>query len=301
MSELSIDDKRVKQLEDARRRVEELKKKNKKKGKKGKKTEDENDSSQVATADEAMPELEQESSPVSAPMEESVNPNKLDAKEPEASIKEKQPEKEVSKEEEVIKPEEKSTELEKDQSDNSKSKVEEKSIPPTKDQFGDKDSEVAEESLSKQHDVQDLFQNTESSDFLGTIQKQKEDDNLQIVTSQLEKVTAELKKLKFVNIEQETTIDELNQQVGILQTQLQSSQQELETSRKELQRFQQVTPKGPLIQSVPFSGSPQHQQKSPEYVPQQAHVDRTALEQWRNWNIDMTSWRSIGSGPIVEF
>lgn len=153
-----------------------------------------------------------------------------------------------------------------------------------------------------------------------TIQKERESQEIKELKSTVEELNAELKKLKFSNIDKETTIEELQEQVQELTQQLEANQNELHSTKLELQSTQQLlhvaeeklakAPSPSAMQFTTFTSS----SSQPHIVStgnnmdavssqtvQTQEVDRVLLDKWRNWNVDMTTWRSIGSGPIVEF
>lgn len=121
-----------------------------------------------------------------------------------------------------------------------------------------------------------------------------------------EEILAENKRLKFENMEYETTIDELREQNNNLSLRLQQLQAQLNASQSQLQQVQaqlqdtqnQLAHQTSQSNSTFSTGS---EQENIWLNPPQPNIDRDAIRKWKNWNLDMTSWRSIGSGPIVEF
>lgn len=134
-----------------------------------------------------------------------------------------------------------------------------------------------------------------------------------------EKLTQENKQLKFLNMENETTVDDLQDQLQEKEDIINGLQNDLQTARDELiaaveklklaeakaARNTTATP----IQFADFNTSSNNLTPSQSVTnsgTQVAHgnnmeVDRVMLNKWRQWNVDMTTWRSIGSGPIMEF
>ncbi|QLL30468.1 hypothetical protein HG536_0A02850 [Torulaspora globosa] len=267
------DDKRAKQLEEARKRVEELKKRNKKDKKKKKQTKETEKASESKTG---SLEIAEESS-----------------KEPE-----------VTEEENVV--EASTEEVPQSQDDTAAQSAGEKLESNSQKPKGE----------SPSNDTSQLFsdEDEKESDFMTTIQKQNEEEEIRRLQAELDAKASECKTLKFVNMEQETTIEELEAEVKRLLEQVAASQQELsdtaeklretetrlaaaeqlasnaEPSRLHLSQFSTVGPVGSTEEST------QHHVSS--HV---MNIDREALDRWRNWNVDMSSWRSIGAGPIVEF
>lgn len=275
------EDTRAKQLEEARKRVEELKKKSKKDKKKKKQAKNTEETKETSESENLEKETTAELPEVTSAVEE---------------------EKAVEKEKVINEAEIQIT----DKADEA-AKLEAPSIAVLNPSI---DLGAAKESSN---DASQLFDNdaNDESDFMDTIKRQKEADEIQRLETELEATTAECKKLKFINMEHETTIEDLQSEVEHLQKQFQNSQQELQTALQNLTEaqskltLQQANDSAPL-QFAQFPGSTNQKAVGDTYQePSNEHykpeVDRVALNKWRCWNVDMTSWRSIGSGPIVEF
>lgn len=340
--------KRSKQLEEARRRVEELKKKSKKnkKNKNKQKSSQEGgdqkeDSPQVTSTDEGAPVVSQS--------EVEDNTNILKSQLPQASAaleEEEKPELNVvnidaetgpindsTKNEEthdIVANEQHTNEvsLSEDEQHVERPKDKEASSaegevtienPPTLEKSENAQVDSKSGDTLPESNTSELFSNDDNdeTDFMGTIEKKKEQDKIKQLTEQLENVTAERKNLKFVNMEQESTIEELQGQVVQLQQQLISCQDELQLVKAELEgsqkRLHQMEgartdtspPPMKFAQFNTTASAPERQNASlypgGSTTVIQSNIDRSALNKWRNWNVDMTTWRSIGSGPIVEF
>lgn len=169
--------------------------------------------------------------------------------------------------------------------------------------------------------AEDLFDNddNEESDFLATIERQKEDDELSKLRAELEELTQENKQLKFLNMENETTVDDLQEQLQEREDMINSLENDLQTIRDELmvtqQRLKEAETKSGRnstptpVQFADFNTSGNNStplQSATNFAAPMARgnhveVDRVMLDKWRHWNVDMTTWRSIGSGPIMEF
>lgn len=344
MSEQESDElKRMKQLEEARKRVEELKKKKNKKSK-GKKNKNSNATGSIGSE---TPDLE------STPGEElsqeqtaEVNRTKRENNDQDAEGN-KETEESEEKESEQVKSNNSATQEEENAEGNSafanageasagntsKEEVQEavesgnfeqaadveKIIEPQEEKKTIQSQEEREPSNSPTT-ADDLFANDDNQepDFLTTIEKQKEDE-LTKLRAENEKLTQENKQLKFLNMENETTVDDLQDQLQEKEDIINSLQNDLQTTKDELiatlQRLKETETKSARnatatpIQFADFNTS------SNNLTPSQSvnnsgiqmtrennmEVDRVMLDKWRQWNVDMTTWRSIGSGPIMEF
>ncbi|CAI4058118.1 hypothetical protein N7582_001023 [Saccharomyces uvarum] len=339
MSEQDAEAKRAKQLEEARKRVEELKKKKNKKGK-GKKNKNNN---VTDTTGSDTPEVE------STPGEElaegqltTVDSNKSE-NEPKHVEENKENEEEEELEEEggsdAVVHEEKikvgdelHTPVEEENLENAKKEEDQEilSHAENNETIGTAQSPVVEEAEEPQGEKEsshspavadDLFggDENEESDFLTTIEKQREEDELSKLRAELEKLIQENKQLKFLSMDNETTIDELQEQLQERDDTINSLQYDLQTTRDELTATQQSlreaetksarTTTASPVQFADFSASTHNNSTSSKstasFAPMarsnHVEVDRVMMDKWRNWNVDMTGWRSIGSGPIMEF
>lgn len=277
------EDKRAKQLEEARKRVEELKKKSKKDKKKKKQTKNVEDVKETSESENVDSEVI------------AGSPEETGVVDEEKSVDEG----EVQPKAEPVEPS--------DDVEISESHAEEELNVP-----------VNEDSLRQSStDASQLFDddNNDESDFMNTIKKQKESDDIQRLNTELEASTAECKKLKFINMEHETTIEDLQSEVEQLREELQTSQLKLHAVTESLAEAQtKLSTKqdgdSAHLQFAQFNNAESARHNAPgeayrdatsnaqHYTPE---IDRAALNKWRCWNVDMTSWRSIGNGPIFEF
>ncbi|CAI4059459.1 hypothetical protein SUVZ_04G1460 [Saccharomyces uvarum] len=339
MSEQDAEAKRAKQLEEARKRVEELKKKKNKKGK-GKK----NKNNLTGTTGSDTPEVE------STPGEELAEGQipTVDSTKSENEPQHVEENKENEEEEELEDEAELATsndfgihEEETKVGDELNTPVEEENIENAKKEedleiLSDAEnsktietvqSPVVEEPQEEKKSsrspavADDLFgdDENEESDFLTTIEKQREEDELSKLRAELEKLIQENKQLKFLSMDNETTIDELQEQLQERDDTINSLQYDLQTTRDELTATQQSlreaetksvrTTTASPVQFADFNASTHNNSTSSKsaasFAPMargnHVEVDRVMLDKWRNWNVDMTGWRSIGSGPIMEF
>ncbi|EJS44358.1 YDL099W [Saccharomyces arboricola H-6] len=335
MSDQEAEAKRAKQLEEARKRVEELKKKKNKKGK-GKKNKS---SSIIGTVGSDTPELESTPSegltqepPVTVDSaknennDENVEESKdnEDAEEKEVEPVEPNEGQEVKVKGSLATPvgDDGAESAPTGELEETSSRTENNEIAQTLEVEEDVKPQDVKDLLHSSEAADDLFgsDDNEESDFLTTIEKQKEEDELNKLRAEVEELTKENKQLKFLNMENETTIDDLQEQlqeredmINSLQNDLQTTtdeltatQQRLKEAQKESARTTTATP----VQFADFNAS-SHNNLTPSQSATKlatpmargnhAEMDRVMLDKWRHWNVDMTSWRSIGSGPIIEF
>lgn len=254
------EDKRAKQLEEARKRVEELKKRNKKDKKKKKQIKE------VEKTEESKASSQEPASEVA---------NESEAPEVEEPI-------EVSKEE----------------------------VPKSQVEQDQDTAEQINTSKSPSNDTSQLFsdENEKGSDFMTTIQKQSEEEEIKKLKADLDLKASECKTLKFVNMEQESTIEELQAEVKRLQDELQATTDKLRDTEIRLNAAEQAAASADAAR-LQFSQFNTHESIPPgnedsmhrDPLIHKVNIDRAALDRWRHWNVDMTSWRSIGAGPVVEF
>ncbi|KAK5778729.1 Bug1p PWA37_000652 [Arxiozyma heterogenica] len=326
-----VDEKRAKQLEEARKRVQELKKKKKSKNKKNKNknnkdTETETDNKKYEE------EIQNENDPVANTANNNTELNNGINKEENTKEEEEATATTTTKEDGI---EEISNDSEVNIVGNESKEIE--SNEETRLELHNKAFEQSEES----NKVDELFgdvsnDNNESDNFLTTIEKEKQEIEIVKLKEQIEKLLEEKKQLKFTNMEQETSIEELQEEVSELKMKLKESEdqinvmtvklndtenklKEIESSRElfndynynhtntsntglKFASFQSSSGGNTPVQSTysnttvsPQNVSEHINNKSPQVV-----VDRVLLDKWKNWNIDMTTWRSIGSGPVVE-
>ncbi|SCU89729.1 LAME_0E05182g1_1 [Lachancea meyersii CBS 8951] len=305
------DEKRTKQLEEARKRVEELKNRRKKKDQKKKKAETEDPSS-------GNPEKESNT-------EGSVNVNSegnekveigndhsesLAKEEPEAkdlspelkSIDTTVPELEKSSSEaaaEEAKTVSETSTYEPLESEIPENELQQESVDKVQTETEPNDQALENELPSSSPEAREnesagassLFPE-DSPSFLSELQRENDRIALIDLQKQVTSLTAELRKLKFVNMEQETTIEELQEHVQTLEAQLSASQQEVASERQKFAEYQAT--------ALSLAHQEPHTPRKQPPVFSTPLVDRSALDKWKGWNVDMTQWRSIGSGPIVH-
>ncbi|CCF60599.1 hypothetical protein KAFR_0K02430 [Kazachstania africana CBS 2517] len=310
------EERRAKQLEEARKRVEELKKK-----KKSKKSKSKNKNKNAEPANETEggskePTVDVEGSEDVQVMESDI----VEAEEGGEDGNVAGEDKEVGAGEvvqgssEEIAPETKGEEDEQAQGETEISEFEKDQSEANAEQLEEKvaliqpDSNIGQPSLKEDKEVaraetvseeprellatetkttsqspDDLFgshDETSNIDFMTSIQHSKEhEEEVRKLKAQLDEFIIENKRLKFVNMEHETTVEELHEEIKKLNEQV-----------AELQREKQSSP------SIQFTRFNTQSVEATE-----THIDRVVLNKWRDWNVDMTTWRSIGSGPIVEF
>ncbi|SCU82015.1 LADA_0C02476g1_1 [Lachancea dasiensis] len=320
------EEKRLKQLEDARKRVEELKNRRKKKDKKKKKNDIKTD--EVGTEGEVEPSESNVEEVAADHGEHDTLDNHESAAENEENVENEEPIMQEKSTTHDATPDESSDEadgsmelsttdglsIEKptNTANNLVSESDpEKSIPANsetgvseQDQASSKpiipeepisvNSEKPQENNSSadaQEEASALFPE-ESSTFLSELERENDRMALLDLQKQVGELNSELRKLKFLNMEQETHIEELQETVQELQMQLNTSQQALAAEKQLNFNRGETVNQNASPWPVPPVSSP--------YVVNSA-VDREAIDKWKNWNVDMTQWRSIGSGPIVYF
>ena len=337
------DEKRAKQLEEARKRVEELKnkkKKNKKKNKKNKNKdteqtdasesdinkEDTVEKNESETAETTkIDNIEVESEPVETLDITDEKPEHSPANESEAEgtdIKDEVPQLEAEKLESHTEEEPITEHVEEDIVESTPDVVEDtqhvtiteiKPVPETETEpIPETIETTAAIATTKNDDVNQLFDDDanvdEGDDFLSSIQKEKDSIEIEKLNEQIKKMAEEIKKLKFMNMEQETTIEEQEAELEENKISLQNANNEIDTLKSKITQLEtgrNSQEPAPVMQFAQFN-SPQPNQNmvdnnnGQQYI-QEPVIDRVMLDKWHNWNIDMTSWRSIGSGPIVEF
>lgn len=337
------EDKRAKQLEEARKRVEELKnKKNKNKNKKKKNKDKEGDDKAAAveandsaneiteateTAD-STEALEVPDSKEATPAEEvkQTEDEEIETKDDDlqeesvvADTKEESiPTEEAKVVDEAQKTIEDVEELTREVETKLQGDINEKKA--AEEEYTDKKEEP-----KAQDGLDDMFGNDDNSnDFISTINKEKEADEISELKKEIEKLIAENKTLKFANIDHETVIEELQEENAKYKEMLELTQNDLQQVKNELLQTQvklnevsqnnnKPVNASPTLQFAKFNSNSETSNYAPSNstgqtpklntygIAQTQTVDRAMLQKWRNWNIDMTTWRSIGSGPIVEF
>ncbi|QLG72424.1 hypothetical protein HG535_0D01320 [Zygotorulaspora mrakii] len=316
--------KRIKQLEDARKRVEELKKKSKKnkdKKNRDKKNAQQNQESKssehegsvdapeqtedVFERDEAAKDssVQLTEGELSSDQGQEATPGFGEARTQEHAHKSGP---ETKKRTEDEQKEETGSEAEKipsstEQSENNEDSQGEQEVHEAKTEVKSSDSS----NPPLQNDTHALFDEGQGNetDFMATIQKEKDQNELENLKEQLETVIKENKTMKFINMDHETEIEELQNEIELLNKELDTARRELASVRLQLDtKESEIRSLGQQQQqtdSVDFGVSNSLRQTASNGP--QVIVDRASLDKWRNWNVDMTTWRSIGSGAIVEF
>lgn len=327
-----VDEKRAKQLEEARKRVQELKKKKKSKNKKNK-NKNNTDTETETNNKKDEEEIPNENDPVANAANNNTELNNGINKEENTKKEEEATATTTTTKEDGI--EEISNDSEVNVVGNESKEIE--NNEETQPKLHNEAFEQSEES----NKVDGLFgdvsnDNNESDDFLTTIEKEKQEIEIVKLKEQIEKLLEEKKQLKFTNMEQETSIEELQEEISELKMKLKESEdqmnvmtaklnetesklKEIESSRElfndynynhtntsntglKFASFQSSSGANTPVQST-YSNttvSPQNMSKYIDNKSSQVVVDRVLLDKWKNWNVDMTTWRSIGSGPIVE-
>lgn len=136
----------------------------------------------------------------------------------------------------------------------------------------------------------DLFEESESGgNFISILKEAQKGSGAEDCKEQ----TAALQEL--VEREHKSTFEQLCQKVEQLQNELEGVKAELKSTRVELEGVKAE------LGIANFEKGSKKQQPEISSSYDASSVDRTALKKWQNWNVDMTDWRSIGTGPIVQF
>ncbi|CUS22057.1 LAQU0S04e07184g1_1 [Lachancea quebecensis] len=330
------EEKRLKQLEEARKRVQELKNKKKKKDKKKKTKGEENDSEAGNASENASEAVEESGDTISDPKSvvsdesaktiddhasEKINAKSVESEESKGAFEESSAPKKDTLEaeptntkgeggdssEEVLsgdamKQDDNQADVGVEEAQSSEEKSTETTAAGAHEDLPEVET-VIENQISKDQ-ATELFSSdndNKDSDFLTELQR--ENDRLALIDleKQVAELTSQLRKLKFVNMEQETTIEELQEHLHTLEQEASSSKQEIAMLKQEL-----VQEKEKSAQNIVHSVEPSHLQTEHsstfgQFTNTNPVMDRAAIEKWKNWNVDMTSWRSIGSGPVVHF
>lgn len=288
-------------------KYEELKNKNKKKKKKSKKDkkEDDKEEESIDAADDAKEE--------EGTKAEEVAEENLEQQEKQDPIQEEKSSEDDVKQDAEAKPE-------KDETD-SKTEIEAK---PTEEEEITKDlNQLKVEDLVTEEKVgdagpsttdpsDDLFPDSGPS-FMDTIKQESlsnealsrvQEEN-QSLKQELEKLRTENKSLKMLKLEHLDQIETLEVKVTDLESKLakakvdSSSHNNAGPSAYDQDDAFSLSPTPSFQQSFPTSFSqfkPHHKNESQLSVAEL----KARLNKWKGWNIDMTNWRSVGSGPIVE-
>lgn len=304
MSDQDEDARRIRQLEEARKRVEELKKKNKKgKKNKTKKNAQGHDSKSTELADDSVTEDQADDTPeLEETPEDTPKGRSIDVREDKVEQKREAPN---NKEGDVPPVRGDNEETAKPLDDNEEDSIEhEESQVPEKTQVASEQTSVDNK---KSQEATELF-GDEQDTFLTTIEKEKENLELENLRNQLQNSLLDNKKLKFINMDQETEIEELQNELEELNEKFEAAEKELASVKSLLSEKEQelklpvMQQQNQQIEFTPFNTSNTSRQvMATENNLSQLNIDRAALDKWRNWNVDMTTWRSIGSGPIVEY
>ncbi|KAL6944569.1 hypothetical protein ACO0RG_001306 [Hanseniaspora osmophila] len=293
---------RLKKLEEARKRVEALR--NRKKNKKSKKKDT------AASTEETSTE--------GTPIPDSEHSEKAKTTEQVDEVDQK-----LTKEEDLMKDkngEEVTTSVDKPAETTVKDELEQKveGVEEVKEPVHDELDELFGKVEHKTGASVSLGRAEATESFLATIQKEQESFELEQYKTKVSDLEQQVKKLKFDNMEYETTIDDLHDEVSELKAQLARTQKELqELKSKNTAAKPALSTNSSTLQLSSFNTAQQQNSYQPSSLytpqsygnlPQQEHntpvqpVDQELLySKWKDWNVDMTSWRSIGTGPIVQF
>ncbi|CCE64027.1 hypothetical protein TPHA_0G01910 [Tetrapisispora phaffii CBS 4417] len=318
MSDLDAEAAKKAKLEEARKRVEELKKKKKNKNK-GKKKADEKDGSDEiipinSNEDEiSINETVDETVGIEETIDDKVETIETPVSVEDGEVKARLPNPNEEEEEAPSESEDNvnSNEILEEKEDNTENAVNEREVGPTTNVETKLEQSLplikTEESKSEEVKATDSTPNffgeeTDKSDFMLSIEDDKKSVEIEELKKALEGAKAENKKMMFVQMDQETTIDELNDEIASLKAELNNVKRELEivknSSNMQPLVQQSSTPHIQLSNFNNANNSPVSSNGQPSVnVP----IDRAMFNKWRDWNIDMSCWRSIGSGPIVEF
>lgn len=334
MSELTAEEERARKLEEAKKKVEELKKKkNKKKNKKKK------ESSTEATDLTETDEIERSTkTAIDSEDNAAEETGTKDCNRVESDILENE---NKSGDLELELPEETNTRTE--QPGDAEIKATESPMPDTASEtkIGETEDSQAEDTTTSTSDgapeaktenqpienavndsemkegyvegedegeVEELFgEEEQGNDFMTTIQEQKDELEMNKLRDENTSLKDQIKKLKFINMDQEGTIEELEEHISLLKLQVSDKDQKLVSIECELgsakQEIQNLKGRNELCssKSVEFSSFDKHSPTQIDQTYSHPATDPAKLTKWKNWNVDMTSWRSIGVGPVVEF
>lgn len=170
--------------------------------------------------------------------------------------------------------------------------------------------------------VESLFPDSGPS-FMESIEKSKHDEELaqlkeenealkksnSELTEKLSQLTKENKDLKFLKMDHVDQIETLEAQITDLQSKLAKAKVDGPTQSQQQQNLQ--TPYDfdenvSLSPSPSFAAQPNFPSTFSQFnlgrneSTQSLGEVKARLNKWKGWNLDMTSWRTVGSGPIVE-
>ncbi|CCH44682.1 hypothetical protein BN7_4250 [Wickerhamomyces ciferrii] len=200
------------------------------------------------------------------------------------------------------------TSNEKENKDDSASNVD---VPSSGEQ-----KQELEESKSKQQTAADDLFPEEGPSFMDTIKQAQADDTLEktqlennTLKADLEKVKKENKELKLLKLDHLEQIETLEARVADLEAKL--AKAKVDSSRSVPTNHLTTGYVYDQDETLSLSPTPSSQQPfSTTFSQFKPHHNnesqlslgeiKAKLSKWKGWNIDMTNWRSVGSGPIVE-
>lgn len=296
-----------------------MKNKNKKKKKKSKKDKKDGENEEASGKEESVEPADQLKEEVSAeePVENKEDTTENDDKAEEPKIEEKEePLKEPKETENIVKEGTQINEAE----DTTESKVE--SAPDKEEKLAEKlealavdEQDIKEKTAGagqvSEDPVDDLFPDSGPS-FMDSIKQSQADEALlkvqqenQSLKEEVAKLKADNKSLKILKLDHLDQIETLESKVADLESKL---------AKAKVDSSHNTVPGSAYDQddNLSLSPTPSFQQQSfPTSFSQfnSLHKNesqlsiteiKARLNKWKNWNIDMTNWRSVGSGPIVE-
>lgn len=159
--------------------------------------------------------------------------------------------------------------------------------------------------------TEDLFPDSGPS-FMESLQQSKADEALlksqkenELLKKELEKLKNENKSLKMLKLEHLDQLETLEAKVSDLESKLakarvdSSNHNTLGPSAYDQEDTLSLSPTPSFQQNFPTSFSQFKPHNKNESQLNLSEI-KARLSKWKGWNIDMTSWRSVGSGPIVE-
>lgn len=159
--------------------------------------------------------------------------------------------------------------------------------------------------------VDDLFPDSGPS-FMESIKQSQADEALlkvqqenQSLKEEVAKLKADNKSLKILKLDHLDQIETLEAKVADLESKLarakvdSSHNNTLTASAYDQDDNLSLSPTPSFQQSFPTSFSQFNSHNKNESQLSITEI-KARLNKWKNWNIDMTNWRSVGSGPIVE-
>lgn len=175
------------------------------------------------------------------------------------------------------------------------------------------DSAPAPEAKTENQDLSPLFGESGPS-FIETIQKAKRDDDITLLKQENQKLSTEnsslqeqleqLKKdnrtLKLAKVDNVEQIETLQEQVKDLESKLAKARVDSSHSHGPYDHDDHISlSPTPSYQHPRASTFSQFNLNKNDSAMSLTEV-RARLNKWKGWTVDMSSWRSVGSGPAVE-